>query len=380
MTLHIAMNGFFWDKPTVGVGQYVHGLINAIQHIDAVRITLIVPADTTPPPPPSGVTIHRVATPFDGRARNLAKLWFEQVSVPQAAQLLGAHLLHVPYFAAPYVSDVPVITTIPDLIPLTRPAYRGSLLVRAYMALVARAAMRSTAFITISQHVASEAHRILGIPLHQITVTHLAADPIYTPHIHATDVVAAQGITGPYIYYVGGYDERKNVGTLIRAFASLPDTLKRHTWLVLAGQPAGSNPHLFPDITSEITIHGIDAMIKRVTVSRDDAPAFYSAATVFVYPSLAEGFGLPPLEAMACSTPVITSNTTSLPEVVGTAALTVPPDDVLAWRDALVLLLTDASKRQQLATAGLHRASRFSYATTAMQTVALYAQVAARVL
>ncbi|MFM7677828.1 MAG: glycosyltransferase, partial [Roseiflexaceae bacterium] len=83
---------------------------------------------------------------------------------------------------------------------------------------------------------------------------------------------------------------------------------------------------------------------------------------------------------MACSTPVITSNTTSLPEVVGTAALTVPPDDVLAWRDALVLLLTDARKRQQLAAAGLHRASRFSYATTAMQTVALYAQVAARIL
>ncbi|MEY2845978.1 MAG: hypothetical protein RL076_1524 [Chloroflexota bacterium] len=380
MTLHIAVNGFFWDKPTVGVGQYLHGLVNAIQHIDAVRITLIVPADTQPPTPPQGVTIHRVATPFDGRARNVAKLWFEQIAVPQAAQLLGAHLLHVPYFAAPYVSKIPVITTIPDLIPLTRPAYRGSLLVRAYMALVARAAQRSTAFIAISHHVAHEAHRILSIPLHQITVTHLAADPMYTAHTGAVDVLATHGITGPYIYYVGGYDERKNVGTIIRAFASLPDTIKRHTWLVLAGQPAGTNPHLFPDISSEITIHGIDAMVKRVHVSRAQAAAFYSAATVFVYPSLAEGFGLPPLEAMACGTPVIVSNAASLPEVVGTAALSVPPDDVLAWRDALATLLTDASKRQHLAAAGMHRASRFSYDTTAMQTVALYAQVAAQVL
>lgn len=380
MTLHVAVNGFFWDKPTVGVGQYLHGLIAAVQHIDAVRITLIVPADTNPPAPPQGVRIHRVATPFDGRVRNLAKLWFEQVAVPQAAALLGAHLLHVPYFAPPYLSRVPVITTIPDLIPLTRPAYRGSLLVRAYMALVRRAAMRSTALIAISQHVANEAQRILAYPLANITVTHLAADPMYTPQPNAVDVVAAHGITGPYIYYVGGYDERKNVRTLVRAFASLPDTLKRHTWLVLAGQPAGTNPQLFPDIAGEITIHGIDAMVKRVTVSRTEAPAFYSAATVFVYPSLAEGFGLPPLEAMACGTPVIVSNTTSLPEVVGSAALSVAPDNVVAWRDALVTLLTDASTRQQLVAAGMHRASRFRYDTTAMQTVAVYAQVAARVL
>ena len=121
-------------------------------------------------------------------------------------------------------------------------------------------------------------------------------------------------------------------------------------------------------------------MVKRVTVSRADAPAFYGAATVFVYPSLAEGFGLPPLEAMACGTPVITSNTTSLPEVVGDAAITIAPDDVLAWRDALVTLLTDANTRQQRIAAGMHRASRFSYDTTAMQTVAVYARVAAQVL
>ena len=108
--------------------------------------------------------------------------------------------------------------------------------------------------------------------------------------------------------------------------------------------------------------------------------ALYRLAQVFVFPSLYEGFGLPPLEAMACGTPVITSNTTSLPEVVGDAALTVAPDDVLAWRDALITLLTDANTRQQRSAAGMHRASRFSYDTTAMQTVAVYARIAARVL
>lgn len=380
MTLHVAINGFFWDKATVGVGQYLHGFVNAIQRIDAIRLTLIVPADTTPPPVPQGVQLHRVTSPLVGRSRNLAKLWFEQIAVPQAAQLIGADLLHVPYFAPPYYSDVPVITTIPDLIPLTRPAYRGSPLVRLYTALVTRAARRSHGLIAISQHVADQAAQLLAYPSDQISVTHLAADPIYTPQLDAVATVAQQGIVGPYVYYVGGYDERKNVVTLLRAFATLPATIRNHTWLVLAGQAAGNNPTLFPDIDQEIAVLGIGARVKRVSVSREAGPAFYSAATLFVYPSLAEGFGLPPLEAMACGTPVLVSNRTSLPEVVGNAARSIDPSNVVAWRDALAQLLSDPSQRQQLRAAGMHRASRFSYEITATQTAAIYARIAAQVL
>ena len=242
MTLHVAINGFFWDKATVGVGQYLHGFVNAIQRIDAIRLTLIIPADTTPPPVPQGVRLHRVTSPFAGRSRNLAKLWFEQIAVPQAAKLIGADLLHVPYFAPPYYSDVPVITTIPDLIPLTRPAYRGSPLVRLYTALVTRAARRSHGLIAISQHVADQAAQLLAYPSDQISVTHLAADPIYTPQLDAVAVVAQQGIVGPYIYYVGGYDERKNVVTLLRAFATLPATIRNHGWSSPA-RPLAATPH-----------------------------------------------------------------------------------------------------------------------------------------
>jgi hypothetical protein len=89
MTLHVAINGFFWDKATVGVGQYLHGFVNAIQRIDAIQLTLIIPADTTPPPVPQGVRLHRVTSPLNGWSRNLAKLWFEQIAVPQAAALIG---------------------------------------------------------------------------------------------------------------------------------------------------------------------------------------------------------------------------------------------------------------------------------------------------
>lgn len=373
--LHIAINGFFWDKPTVGVGQYLHGFLNAINHVDAVRIDLLVPAGTTPPEAPTGVTIHTITTPFDGVSTNLAKLWFEQIAVPQAATRLGAQLLHVPYFAPPYTCSVPVVTTIPDLIPLTRPAYRGSVLVRGYMTLVKAASQRSHTLLAISHDVANRASQVLHRPVDQIAVTHLAADPMYTPYADASAYVAQRGIMGPYIYYVGGYDERKNVITLVRAFAALPDHIRSHTLLVLAGKVPNHNRTLFPDIDAEIGRLGIRAQVKQIDVSRTDNPYFYSGATIFVYPSLLEGFGLPPLEAMACGTPVICSNQSSLPEVVGDAAILLDPTDVSAWRDALAQLLQDPTQRATLRAAGLHRAQRFDYVHTAHTTIEAYRTV-----
>ena len=373
--LHIAINGFFWDKPTVGVGQYLHGLLNAINHVDAVHIELLIPAGTTPPEVPSGVTLHIVATPFDGTSANLAKLWFEQIAVPQAAARLRVQLLHVPYFAPPYFCQVPVVTTIPDLIPLTRPAYRGSLLVRGYMALVKAASQRSHTLLAISHAVAKSASQMLHRPISDIIVTHLAADPMYTPHADAVAYVAERGIIGPYVYYVGGYDERKNVMTLICAFAKLTDHIRTHTWLVLAGKVPSHNRALFPDIDAEIDRLGIRAQVKQLDVGRSENPYFYGAATIFAYPSLLEGFGLPPLEAMACGTPVICSNQSSLPEVVGDAAILVDPTQPQAWTEALTQLLQDPHQRAALRAAGLQRAQRFAYTHTAQTTVEAYRTV-----
>lgn len=371
-SIHVAINGFFWDKPTVGVGQYLHGFIAAMQHVAPIQIDVLVPATSTPPAASAAVHIHPVATPFDGISANLAKLWFEQIGVPRMAHQLGAQLLHVPYFAAPWQARLPVITTIPDLIPLTRPAYRGSLLVRAYMHLAKASARRSTALIAISTHVATQAQHLLDWRGAPIAVTHLAADPMYAPNPDAPTMVAQRGISGPYVYYVGGYDERKQVRTLIEAFALLPEAVRASTTLVLAGSPAGNNPTLFPDIWPDIQRYGIAAQVIQLPVSRNDNPLLYAAATVFVYPSEEEGFGLPPLEAMACGTPVICCNTSSLPEVVGDAALCVPPRDAQALSDALRTVLRNPDLRTQMRADGIRRAQRFTYATTASQTLTAY--------
>jgi glycosyltransferase involved in cell wall biosynthesis len=387
MLMHILFNGSFWAQPTVGSGQYLHGLLRwlprlAPQH----RYTLLLPAAAGPgPTPPAGVRSLLLRTPFDGRSRNLAKLWFEQVSVPHAARLLersyqpAQALLHVPYFAPPLrPSIVPLVTTIPDIIPLLLPEYRGGPHVRAYMRLVQFAARPSGRVITFSEHSRSDIARRLHLPLDRIVTTLLAADERYNPPDDPAAVAAQLAerydLRGPYLYYVGGLDARKNVAVLVRAAARLHQQGRLGAPLVLAGRALGGDPRLFPDLESLIAEMGLSGMVRRLEVPHADGPLLYQGCTAFAFPSRYEGFGLPPLEAMACGAPVVVSTASSLPEVVGDAALQVAPDDVAGWAAALERLLSDAPLRADLRARGLRRAARFAWQRVAEETLTVYAQ------
>jgi glycosyltransferase involved in cell wall biosynthesis len=187
-------------------------------------------------------------------------------------------------------------------------------------------------------------------------------------------VLSRYGITRPYLLYLGGINARKNITQLFTAYARIrerhPDLL-----LVVGGKRqwrTGEIDAAFRrlDLASHVHFTGY--------VADGDLPALYSAAELFVFPSLYEGFGLPPLEAMACGTPVVTSNVSSLPEAVGDAALTVDPYDVGELVLAIDRLLTDEMLRADLRRRGLERASRFTWARTARETLAIYEQVLRR--
>jgi glycosyltransferase involved in cell wall biosynthesis len=384
--LHILFNGSFWAQPTVGSGQYLHGLLRWLPQLaPQYRYTLLLPAAAgTGPALPDGVRSLLLRTPFDGRSRNLAKLWFEQMSVSQAVRLLGGEsqqaLLHVPYFAPPlrtYI--VPLVTTIPDIIPLLLPEYRGGPHVRAYMRLVRRTARPSARIITFSQHSRSDIARRLHIPPAQIVTTLLAADERYAPPTDpaavAAQLAARYDLSGPYIYYVGGLDARKNVAVLLRAVARLRQQGHAGAPLVLAGRALGGDRRLFPDLDGMIAELGLADTVRRLEVPHADGPLLYQGCAAFAFPSRYEGFGLPPLEAMACGAPVVVSTASSLPEVVGDAALQVAPDDVDGWAAALARLLSDAPLRANLRARGLAQAARFSWRRVAEETLTVYEQV-----
>jgi glycosyltransferase involved in cell wall biosynthesis len=190
------------------------------------------------------------------------------------------------------------------------------------------------------------------------------------------------GLSGDYFLYLGGFDWRKDVATLLRAFVgllnSIPPDGSPQLHLVVAGRLPDDDTDFTPN---PIRIaHGLglgERVVFTGWVPEEEKPALYAGAKAFVFPSRYEGFGLPPLEAMACGTPVIASNTSSLPEVVGPGGLLVPPGDVTALTEAMVGLWTQPGLRHTLSQRAKRHASRFSWTQTARATLAAYARLAA---
>ncbi len=383
--MQIIINGSFWAQPNVGSGQYLHGLLDWLPRVAPQHhYTLVLPASSPAGPPvPPGIRTLRVATPFDRLNENLAKLCFEQLALPRAARhLVGTQrrnaVLFIPYFAPPVQPLLPLVTTVGDLAPLVLPAYRGGPHVRAYMALVRRSVQRSAEVLTFSAASRAELISYLHLPARRITPVLLAAGAQYCLGDQAAaraEVARRYDISEPFIYYVGGLDARKNLATLVRAFALLHPH-DRRVRLVIAGRALGRDRRLFPDLDALISELDLIGAVRRIDVPHEDGPLLYRACTIFAFPSRYEGFGLPPLEAMACGTPVVVSDTSSLPEVVGPAALRVPPDDIVGWAAALRRLLGDPALRTELTNQGYAHAARFSYRRVAEETLAVLTRAA----
>ena len=380
--LRVALNASFWGQETVGSGQYLHHLVEALVRLDEAPEVLLcgAPEWRGGRPLPSGVAWHDVPVSLWRRlGPNLEKVWFEQVAYPQAARRTAAMVAHVPYFASPLAPTRPTVVTVHDLIPLLLPAYRGSAAVRGYGRLVALAARRADLVLTDAEAARKDIIRHLGIPSARVRAIPLATGSAYRPVEDAEtlkDVRARYALPAQYLLYLGGFDQRRNLGTLFRALALARQRDPDLPPLALAGVLPASDSVLTPDPRRLAAEAGVAEGVRFLgRVAEEDKPALYSAARAFVFPSRYEGFGLTVLEALACGTPVIAADATSLPEVGGPGALLVGPDDVDGWAAALVRLANDDALRAGLRAAGLAHAARFSWQRTARETLAAYRQV-----
>jgi glycosyltransferase involved in cell wall biosynthesis len=380
--LRIAINARFVDQPTTGSGQYLTHLVQAYaarslsdQFLLLIGSEQRIPASLNSLGPP--FEWKRLRTPLDGRHRHLAKLWFEQVCVPRACRIWGATLLHVPYWAAPLRSPVPAIVTVHDLIPLLLPAYSGGPLGRLYTGLVAHTARRAAAVLTDSEASRADIVRHLGIPVHRVRTIYLAAEDRFRPVTDPAVLASTRdklGLPSRYLLYLGGFDVRKNVACILQAFATL-NTDDVH--LVIAGRLPEQDTPFAPDPRRIAQSLGLEEHVRFTGwVDEGNKPALYAGADAFLFPSLYEGFGLPPLEAICCGTPAIVAAKSSLPEVVNGGGICVDPEDVAALAAAMDRLLHDAPYRAQLRRAGLEHAAKFRWDTTAQCTLDAYRAVA----
>lgn len=381
--MKIGINGLFFQFPATGSGQYLSHLLGAIAEVDKKNEYSIF----GPQPVEGNVKsiypyyVHKVPG-FATRNDNIEKVMWEQFTGPAAAHQAGMDLFHVPYFAPPLITRTPTIVTIHDVIPLRLPAYQPNGRVKAYMNLVARAAVRASMIITISQHAKQDIMDVLKLPAERIRVIYEAAGEEYKPvtdPVKLAEARAKYGVGERYIFYLGGLDQRKNVPQLVRAFAQVYRQIgDPELRLLISGNPDKQKGPLFPDPRPVAAELGITEQINYHFVTEEDKAAMYSGASLFVFPSLYEGFGLTPLEAMCSGTAVVCSNRTSLPEVVGDAALSVDPDDTQALAEAMSSVLTNSELRADLRARSLQRAKQFSWHKTASETIAVYEEVLAR--
>lgn len=375
--MRIGINGTFWGWETTGSGQYLHRLLDAITAMAPehdYRLYLPVSRLERGQAPVQSLAL---ATPWDRRSPDLAKLWFEQVALPRACRRDGMDLVHVPYFApALRAGRLSVVVTIHDLIPLILPAYRGSWRVRAYTQCMCAAARRARLVLTDSQAAARDIERLLGIPEDRLRVVYLAAGDRYRPPDPEALGRLRQRLYLPerYLLYLGGFDRRKNVPELLQAY-SLARRRLEGLPLVIAGRLPARDTLFTPNPQRIARELGLGEAVQFVGwVDEEDKPALYGGARAFLFPSRYEGFGLPVLEAISCGVPAIVAGGSSLEEVAGEAGLVVPPGDVQALADALVRLAREEALHARLAAACAPQAARFSSAEMARQTLAAYAE------
>lgn len=354
-----------------GIGRYVVNLARAMVPLLASQERLILLRDPTRPSPwnlsalagEGGQVMDVPFSPFSLR---------QQWAVPRLLDRLGADLYHSPYSLMPYRPGVTTVLTVHDLIPLRLPrqsTLQARLLFRWTMAL----ALRTARFvIAVSEATRRDLSRWFRVPGDRVSVIPEATDPAFYPRSSAEieTVRRRYGLPDSFVLYVGSNKPHKNLPRLVEAWAQITEHGIRNT-LVLAGP---WDPR-YPEPRRRAEQLGLENVRWLGPVPEADLPALYSAATLFVFPSLYEGFGLPVLEAMACGVPVVCSDTSSLPEVAGDAALRVNPTDVEALAAAIEHALADEALRADLRATGLERARQFTWEAVAQKTLGVYRQM-----
>jgi glycosyltransferase involved in cell wall biosynthesis len=383
--MKIGINTYFYKFPASGSGQYLLHLLQALAEVDQENTYILLGPQPVSEEIGTQLRFPHIVAPVPGIARrnaSIENLIWEQFTSPSAARKAGVDLLHVPYFAPSFFPRTPSVITIHDIIPLRLPQYRTDPKMKAYLQLIMRAARRATLIITVSQHAKQDMLDALKLPAERIRVVYEAAGEEYRPISDPavlSKVRAHYGLQGHYVLYLGGLDQRKNVPQLVRAFAQLYRQLgDPDLQLLIAGNPDKKNGSLFPDPRPVAAELGITGQIIYHFIEEDDKPAIYSGASVFVFPSLYEGFGLTPLEAMSCGTPVVCSNRTSLPEVVGDAAISFDPDNLREMVQDLYSVLTNNELQADLRARSLKQATQFNWRKTAIETIEIYQEAILR--
>ncbi len=359
-----------------GVGNYVLNLVQNLRQVDpepiyyflAQKKNLFLLGNLAREQNP-------LLTIFSHENHPLSDFW-EYFILPIRLKMMGINVFHGPASLIPFRKDhCGLVVTIHDLVaflfPETIPLKYG-----AYMRYLLRQAVKKAdKIIAVSHHTKKDLIRILKVPSEKIVVIHEAPSPIFFPYNKEEAQARLKqqyGITKKFIYHLGNIEPRKNLIVLLESFTRVCQDLGNEYQLVVSGQKGWltrSLSHFLKNYPAQ------DQVLFTGYVPMEHIPMFMNSAELFVFPSLYEGFGLPVLEAMSCGTPVISSDRSSIPEIVGSAGILVNPTDIQELADRIVGLLRNPEEKMRLSQLGKEQSARFSWYEAARKTLDVYRSV-----
>jgi glycosyltransferase involved in cell wall biosynthesis len=363
----IGINASFLRKPDTGLGQVSRGFIDELlkNHSEKNEYFLYLEEDIHQKLPKN---IHkRVFLPLWKRDDLIRKIWWEKYLLPQKALEDGCEIF-ISLYQSPTI--LPKKTThkmlVHDLIPEVFPDYLDNWRKKAYFKLIKKSILQASEIFTISEWSKKDIHRLLKIPNGKIKVAYPSIGKEFFEKYSSkkdNQILDKYGIFGRYIFYIGGFDFRKNVAGLLESFTELIEKGDiNDVNLVLAGEDKSRFSRLFTNVSKEIEKLGLGDKVKLAGfIEQKDLPALYRNCELYVLPSFYEGFGLMPLEAMACGVPVAVSKNSSLPEIGGDAVLYFNPHDPDEMARVLAKILRNNKLRLRLSEKGRERAKKFSW-------------------
>lgn len=367
MNIGIDIRAAKWYRGT-GIGTYTYQLINAINTLNSNNnFTLF--SDNSP------IDINFNSNfKFETLPTTESNNFWDNVKIPTLLRSNTVNLYHSPQngIGLPIDHSVPFIITLHDTIPLHMPETVGDNYLNLFNTNMNSIINRCDGIITVSEFSREDIAKDFGFPREKIFVTYLASEPIYKPinkHICNEILKKHYSIPNNYILYVGGFSPRKNISGLIQAFSKIEKKLPPDMKLIIAGNK-GKSYAIYRDLTKKLKL--TEKVLFPGFIEMEHMPHLYNGANMLVYPSFYEGFGLPPIEAMACGTPVIASNATSIPEILGDSALFCAPQDIDDLANKILLGIYDNSLRHTLIKKGFLTSTSLTWKSTSINTLKAY--------
>jgi glycosyltransferase involved in cell wall biosynthesis len=360
-----------WYRGT-GIGTYTHQLISSLNSLDkSNKYLLFMPQSC------SCDIDYRSNFDVKSITENNKNSFWDEVNIPNILQGSDIEIYHVPQNGIGMSKDkrCKTIITLHDIIPYKMPNTVGPNYLKIFLDQLPKILSNCDGIITVSNYSKNDIIKEFNFPEEKIFVTHLAPEEIYRPlnkEFSKALINKIYSIQGDFILYIGGFSPRKNILGLIDAFSKFLSSTKRKISLVIAGNK-GLSYNIYLNRVHELHIE--DSVIFPGFISMEHLPYLYNAAELFVYPSFYEGFGLPPIEAMACGVPVITSNTTSIPEIVGDSAILIDPNETDEIYNAILNVIEDETLGKNLIARGLKRSSELTWKDTAAKTIKAYERI-----